>query len=97
MQNGVLLFNARNSSHSAINVQENPVRIRVLPEYVQFEFSGISVQIGSDCVMLKKTISRIKQINCQYFVRRENEAVWTQGGSGGFATTIFHTENYSLA
>ncbi|MCY2542272.1 hypothetical protein OXA58_26420, partial [Klebsiella pneumoniae] len=62
-QNGDLLFNARNSSRSAIHAQENPVRIRVLPEYIQFEFSGISVQIASDCVMLKKTISRIKQIN----------------------------------
>lgn len=62
-QNGDLLFNARNSSRSAIHAQENPVRIRVLPEYIQFEFSGISVQIGSDCVMLKKTINRIKQIN----------------------------------
>jgi hypothetical protein len=43
--------------------------------------------------MLKKTINRIKQIN---YVMREG-SVWTQGRSGGFATTIFHTENYSLA
>lgn len=35
-QNGDLLFNARNSSRSAIHAQGNPVRIRVLPEYVQF-------------------------------------------------------------
>ncbi|WP_220095931.1 hypothetical protein, partial [Klebsiella variicola] len=35
-QNGDLLFNARNNSRSAIHAQGNPVRIHILPEYVQF-------------------------------------------------------------
>ncbi|UMX61773.1 hypothetical protein MJ588_16275 [Klebsiella pneumoniae] len=67
-------------SRSAINAQGNPVRIHILPEYVQFEFSGISVQLQEWLNNTDKDDKQNKTNKPDNILSvREMEAVWTQG------------------